>query len=115
MKTMRIVQTAIIACVAVVMVSCGSSREYQGRSYPPPRPQSNFNLVISSHPGLMISRHPSGRYYYRDTHGHIYWRGYGNRYYLDRRYMNRSYYNHQQYNDWKRYNNNNNGRSRRRY
>lgn len=103
MKRIRIVQTALLLTVAVVMVSCGTSREYEDRSYPP-RTQANFSLIISSYPGIVVNRHPSGRYYYRDPYGHVYWRGYGNRYYLDRRYINKSYYNHRDYNNWKRYN-----------
>jgi hypothetical protein len=90
--------------IMAVITSCGPSRDYSYRSYP--RSQSNFSLIISPSPGLIVSRNPNGMYYYRDQRGYIYWRGYDNRYYLDRRYMNKSYYGHQQYNDWRRYNNN---------
>ena len=102
MKRIRIVQAAVLLAVAVVIASCGSSREYHDRRYPP-RTQTDVSLIISSYPGISIYRHPSGMYYYRDPRGFIYWRGYGNRYYLDRRYMSRSYHSHQQYNDWRRY------------
>jgi hypothetical protein len=102
MKRIRIIQAVIILSVAAVITSCAPSRDYGVRRYPP-RAHADFSLVIGSSPGLMVLRHPGGRYYYRDPHGYIYWRGYGNRYYLDRRYMNRSYYNHRQYHDWKRY------------
>lgn len=110
MKQIRIVQAAVLLTVAVIIASCGSSRDYHGRHYPP-RTQTGVSLIIGSSPGLVISRNPNGMYYYRDPRGFIYWRGYGDRYYLDRRYMNKSYYGHQQYNDWKRYHNN--GRRRR--
>lgn len=103
MKRVRIVQAALLLSTVVLIASCSTSRDY-GRSYPPRRPQANFSLIISSGPGMMIARHPSGRYYYRDNYGHIYWRGYGNRYYLDRRYVNRSFHSHRDYNDWRRYN-----------
>jgi hypothetical protein len=102
MKRIRIVQAAVLLAVAVVIASCGSSRDYRDHRYPP-REQTSVSLVISAYPGLVISRHPSGAYYYRDPRGFVYWRGYGNRYYLDRRYMSRSYHNHQQYEDWRRH------------
>ena len=109
MKTIRIVQAALLIGAVVLITSCGSSRDYHGRSYPP-RSQTNFSLILSSSPGIMVTRHPNGMYYYRDPYGRTYWRGYGNRYYLDRRYVNRSYYGHQQYNDWRRYHNYGRGR-----
>src|SRR5215510_10392759 len=104
MKRLRILQAVLLASVVVAIASCGSTREYDTRYYPP-RPQTSLSLIIGPSPGLIISRDPYGRYYYRDTYGHIYWRGYDNRYYLDRKYMNRSYYSHRQYNDWRRYHN----------
>ena len=103
MKRVRIVQAAVLAMIVFVLVSCGSSREYQTGYYP--RTQSSVSLIIGSSPGLIATRDPYGRYYYRDPYGHIYWRGYDNRFYLDNRYVNRSYYQHQQYNDWRRYHN----------
>src|SRR5690349_18423251 len=93
MKRIRIVQAAVLLAVAVVIASCGSSRDYRDRRYPP-RTETSVSLVINAYPGLVVLRHPSGMYYYRDPRGFVYWRGYGNRYYLDRRYMNRSYHNH---------------------
>src|SRR6185436_12012944 len=116
MKTLKFLPAVLLLAGVVMLASCGTSREY-GRSYPPPPPpRTGVSLIISSYPGIVVNRHPSGGYYYRDPRGYTYWRGYDNRYYLDRRYMNRSYYNHQQYNDWKRYDNNyghSRGRSRR--
>jgi hypothetical protein len=109
MKKIRIVQAVILVAVVAVLTSCGSSRDYHARAYPPAR--TNFSLIIGSSPGLVISRAPNGMYYYRDPRGYTYWRGYDNRYYIDRRYVTRSYHSHQQYNDWRRYNNN--GRRRR--
>src|SRR5215510_10639796 len=102
MKRIRILPAVLLIAVVTIMASCRSSREYS--SYPPPRPQSNFSLIISSYPGP-VSRDLYGRYYYRDPYGHVYWRGYDNRFYLDKRYVSRSYYRHQQYNDWRRYHN----------
>jgi hypothetical protein len=100
MKKIRIVQAVLLLAIAAVITSCGSSRDYYSR----PRTQTNFSLIIGSSPGLIVSRHPNGLYYYRDPRGFTYWRGYDNRYYLDRRHINRSYHRHQQYNDWRRYN-----------
>ena len=97
MKTVRILQAVAVVSLVVVLTSCSTSREYA--SYPPPQP--GFSLIISSHPGLIVSRDPYGRYYYRDPRGYVYWRGYDNRYYLDKRYVTRPYYHHQQYNDWR--------------
>jgi hypothetical protein len=108
MKKTRIVQAAaVLVVIMVVFASCRSGREYD-RSYPPypppPPPRTSVSLIISPGPGIVVSRYHDGRYYYRSPNGYMYWRGYGNRYYLDRRYMNRNYYNHRQYNDWRRYN-----------
>lgn len=108
MKRIRIVQTALLLATVAMIMSCGSSRDYHTRSYP--RSQTNLSLIIGSSPGLIVTRHPNGMYYYRDPRGFTYWRGYDNRYYLDRRYVNKSYYRHNQYNDWRRYNH---GRRRR--
>jgi hypothetical protein len=103
MKKIRIVQTAVFVLVVAMLVSCRSGREYRDYgSYPPPQSRPSVSLIIHTGPG-MVSRHSSGRYYYRAPNGYTYWRGNDNRYYLDRRYMNRGYYNHQQYNDWRRY------------
>ena len=100
MKKIRIVQTAVFGLVMVTLVSCTTSREYQ--SYPPP-PRASVSLILNAGPGMMISRYPDGRYYYRAPNGYMYWRGYDNRYYLDRRYVSRNYSHHQQYRDWRHY------------
>ncbi|MEI9943167.1 MAG: hypothetical protein WDN26_03020 [Chitinophagaceae bacterium] len=97
MKTIRIVQTAMVAVIAVSLVSCSSGRNYQ--TYPP---RSSVSLIIDAGPGMMINRYNDGRYYYRAPNGYTYWRGYNNRYYLDQRYI-RPYSHHNQYNDWRRY------------
>lgn len=98
MKRIRIVQAAGLALIMVVMASCSTGPGYQ--SYPP---RTSVSLILDAGPGMVISRYPNGRYYYRAPNGYIYWRGYGNRYYLDRKYINRGYYRHQQYHDWRRY------------
>lgn len=103
MKKARIVQAAVLVLMVVALASCRSSRDY-GSYPPPPPPRTSVSLIISPGPGMMISRYNDGRYYYRGANGYIYWRGYGNRYYLDRRYVSRNYHHHQQYGDWRRYN-----------
>ena len=103
MKTIKILQAVLLITVVGMAASCSTSRDY--RNGPHPSSNVGFSLIIGTPPGMAVLRHHSGAYYYRDPHGYIYWRGYGNRYYLDRRYMSRSYYGHQQYNDWRRYHN----------
>jgi hypothetical protein len=109
MKKVKIVQAVLLIAVVAMTASCSTSRQYHSREYS--GPGSNLSLIIGPSPRLVIMRNPNGMYYYRDPIGHIYWRGYDNRYYLDKRYIGRSYHQHQQYNDWKRYHNN--GRRRR--
>lgn len=100
MKRVRIVQAVILLAVAAVMVSCSSGRRSAYAEPYPPR-QTQFSLIINPSPGLVISRYPDGRYYYRNAQGYTYWRGYDNRYYLDRSYMRRGHYNQRQYQSWK--------------
>lgn len=103
MKRIRIVQAVLLLTVAVVITSCGSGRYYE--SYPPPPPRPSVSLIIHAGPGMMVNRYRDGRYYYRNSQGYMYWRGYDNRYYLDRRFVNKSYNRNAQYNDWRRYHN----------
>lgn len=98
MKTRRIGQTASLAVLVLLMAGCSTAR-YE----PYPRPRTSVSLILNAGPGMMISRYPDGRIYYRNPQGWIYWRGYDNRYYLDRKYVQRSYHRYPQYNDWKRY------------
>lgn len=105
MKKIRFVPAALIVGL-ITLASCSSGHYYErdyGYGGPPPPPRSSVSLIIHAGPGYPISRYSDGRYYYRAPNGYMYWRGSGNRYYLDRRYMNRSYYSNPQYNDWKRY------------
>lgn len=102
MKSIRIVQAVVLLGIVAVLTSCGTSRQYE--SYPPPPPpRPSVSLIINPSPGMVISRYPGNRYYYRSPQGITYWRGYDNRYYIDRSYMKRTYYRHNQYNDWKRH------------
>jgi hypothetical protein len=102
MKTIKILQAVVLVTIISLAASCSTSRDYRNHPYPPSG--IGFSLIVNPAPGLAL-RYSNGMYYYRDTRGYIYWRGYDNRYYLDQRYMNRSYYHHQQYNDWRRYHN----------
>ncbi len=98
MKKIRIVQAVLLVAVVALITSCSSGRQSTYEPYPT---RTNFSLIISSSPGMVINRYHDGRYYYRAPNGYTYWRGYDNRYYLDRSYMRRGYYNHGQYNSWK--------------
>ncbi|MCG2616693.1 hypothetical protein LZZ85_20510 [Terrimonas sp. NA20] len=100
MKTSGIVQTVALAAIVVLITSC-ASRRYE--PYPPPPPRVSASLIINAGPGMVISRYNDGRYYYRNPQGWIYWRGPGNRYYLDQRYMQRSYRSYPQYREWNRH------------
>jgi len=100
MKKIRIVQAVLLVSVVALISSCSSGRQNSYSGPYPPR-NSNFSLIISSSPGMVVNRYHDGRYYYRSPHGYTYWRGYDNRYYLDRSYMNRGRYDRGQYNAWK--------------
>ncbi len=102
MKRFGFLQVVVLIAVAAIISSCSSGRRYH--DYPPPPPaRTSVSLILHSGPGMVVSRYPDGRYYYRSPQGYMYWRGYDNRYYLDRRYVKRSYGGHYQYRDWKRY------------
>jgi hypothetical protein len=102
MNRKRIVQAVALLAVAAIISSCGSGRQY--RSYPPPPPpRTSVSLILHAGPGLVVTRYHDGRYFYRHPQGYIYWRGPGNRYYLDRRYMKRSWHKHRQYREWRRW------------
>ncbi|MCR6720605.1 MAG: hypothetical protein NVV59_09975 [Chitinophagaceae bacterium] len=101
MKRLKIGQAVALLAIAVIISSCGSGRHYQ--SYPPPPPpRTSVSLILNGGPHLVVSRYHDGRYYYRSPNGYIYWRGPGNRYYLDRRYMQQSWRSHNQYRAWRR-------------
>lgn len=101
MKRVQILPAVIMLSAVVLLASCRSSRDY--RDYPPPPPRTSVSLIIDAGPNIVVNRYRDGRYFYRAPGGYMYWRGYGNRYYLDRRYVNRSYHGHNQYRYWKRY------------
>lgn len=96
MKKISIVKTVLSVIVVVLMTSCSFSAHPGGNP--------NFSLVIDSSPGLVISRHSDGRYFYRGPNGYTYWRGRDNRYYIDRSHIKRGGggYDRGQYNTWKR-------------
>jgi hypothetical protein len=104
MKKIWFVPAALVIGM-ITLASCSSGRYYErdyGYGGPPPPPRSSVSLIINAGPGYPVSRYSDGRYYYRAPNGYMYWRGAGNRYYLDRRYVNRSYHNSPQYRDWNR-------------
>ncbi len=106
MRRTGILQTVLLVAIVGLLAGCYSGRTY--RTYPPPPPppvRANVSLIISPFPGIVISAHPDGRYYYRSPQGYMYWRGYDNRYYLDRQYLGRFNYDRREYNEWRRYRN----------
>ena len=58
-------------------------------------------LVIVHTSGIVISQHSDGRYYYRNTAGYTYWKGYDGRYYLDEKHLKGLVYDASEYDDWK--------------
>src|SRR4030095_3805859 len=50
---------------------------------------NRYPLVIVYTPGIVIKKHSDGRYYYRNTAGYTYWKGYDGRYYLDEKHLDR--------------------------
>lgn len=99
MKSSRILQMALLTTIVVLAISCGPSRAYYYDR--PVQTRASLSLVINPWTGIVISRYPDGRYFYRSPEGYIYWRGYDNRYYLDRNYIGKVHYNQREYNDWR--------------
>ena len=60
-----------------------------------------YPLIIIRTPDIRIGRYNDGRYYYRNSEGFMYWKGYDDRFYLDERYMNDLRYDDNEYNDWR--------------
>ena len=58
-------------------------------------------LIIVYSPGIVISRYSDGRYYYRNTAGYTYWKGYDGRYYIDEKHLKGMDYDASDYDDWK--------------
>lgn len=111
MKKTSILFALSIFTMAILVASCGPSREY---SQTPPRYRSTFSLIIAPTPGFTMNRYPDGRYYHRSAQGYMYWQGHDNRFYLDKKYISRVRYDQREYNDWKRnYSYNVNNRQRR--
>lgn len=100
MKTLTIIQAAIVLAIVAFAASCSPARQY---SYYPERRSSSFSLIIDPGPGIAVNRYPDGRYYYRNSRGYTYWRGNDNRYYLDQSYLGQVHYNRREYNEWRRY------------
>lgn len=98
MKKFKIIQTAILAALVIVLFGCGSAREY-----PYDHTTASFSLILNARPGIHTYRYSDGSYYYRSPRGYIYWQGPDNRYYLDRSYLGKVRYNKREYNDWKKH------------
>ena len=62
---------------------------------------TRYPLVIIYTPAIVISRHNDGRYYYKNTAGYTYWKGYDGRYYLDEKHLKGLSYEVNEYDDWK--------------
>jgi len=60
-----------------------------------------YPLVIVYTPGIVIRQHNDGRYYYTNTAGYTYWKGYDGRYYLDEKHLKGMEYQASEYDDWK--------------
>jgi len=62
---------------------------------------NRYPLVIVHTTAIVISQHSDGRYYYRNTAGYTYWKGYDGRYYLDEKHLKGMQYEASEYDDWK--------------
>lgn len=62
---------------------------------------TRYPLVIVYSPGIVISRHIDGRYYYRNAGGYTYWKGNDGRYYIDEKHLKEMEYEEGEYDDWK--------------
>ena len=60
-----------------------------------------YPLVIVYTPGIVIRQYNDGRYYYTNTAGYTYWKGYDGRYYLDEKHLKGMEYQPSEYDDWK--------------
>lgn len=96
MKKNKFLSIGLLLIISAAITSCSSGREY----YREPHYRSSISLIISPTPGLIMSRYPDGRYYYRSPQGYMYWRGYDNRFYLDRSHIGKVHYNQREYNEW---------------
>jgi hypothetical protein len=68
----------------------------QRKKYATPYP-----LVIVYTPAIVVKQHRDGRYYYINTAGYTYWKGYDGRYYLDEKHLKGMNYEVSEYDDWK--------------
>ena len=48
---------------------------------------NHYPLVIVYSPAIVIKKHSDGRYYYVNTAGYTYWKGYDGRYYIDEKHL----------------------------
>src|SRR6187200_2098457 len=62
---------------------------------------THYPLVIVYTPAIVVKKHSDGRYYYINTAGYTYWKGYDGRYYLDEKHLNGMNYEVSEYDDWK--------------
>ena len=62
---------------------------------------NRYPLVIVYTPGIVIRQHSDGRYYYINTAGYTYWKGYDGRYYIDEKHLKGMVYEPSEYDDWK--------------
>ena len=66
-----------------------------------PGQRKKYALVIVYTPGIVISRHSDGRYYYINNEGYTYWKGNDGRYYIDETHLKEIEYEDGDYDDWK--------------
>ena len=62
---------------------------------------NRYPLVIVYTPAIVIKKHSDGRYYYINTAGYTYWKGYDGRYYIDEKHLKAMKYEVNDYDDWK--------------
>ncbi|MFM2139152.1 MAG: hypothetical protein RJA57_1459 [Bacteroidota bacterium] len=70
---------------------------------PHPASYTPVVLVLRPNPGFIMKQNAAGRFYHRSASGHLYWKGYDNRFFIDASHLPGLRYTRWEYDEWKRY------------